>query len=448
MTERVPHTDVALEQAYIRSCVLGYRQSHLASGDERLAPTDCHVDAHRIVLEALYEAADAKTTVDTFTGREAVLAHARGAAAVAKFDSIVSGGEVSKSVERMAVKLRQLARARRRYNVLRLALAASLEGRDDAVSEYALQLTSDSTETRADEFLPAHEAAFQAADYFRKLEVERSQKTGFGILDHAVLALQPQSLTVIGGTTGSGKSSLMLAMALHQARAGIPVCIVSLEDPMTTWGPRIAAHFSGINPNEICPGMDDNVWTRTVGACEQMKRLPAHVHMAFEIGRPLGDVLRAIRYNCRKNKCKIVYVDYLQAIGWEPGKDENRRLFVSHATSSMKALCAELGVALVLGSQLTRAEKGAEYKEPQVSALKESGDIENMAEIVVLLWKTGDKDESVTMGKVAKVKWTPRRPRFELLRGVDSGSIIDVTTPTAAAASPVVVGGFRTGGGR
>lgn len=440
-----PHTDLALEQAYIRSCIKLSKVAHLANGDERLSPDDCSGIANAAILGAVQAAADARVHIDPITARDAVQRHEGAAMHLLAFDGLMNG-DVSKSVDRMATRLREHATRRRRHHVLMLAVAASLDCRDDAVTEYAMQLDSGATEAREHEHLAGHDVVMESVEYFQKIEPGRERRTGFPILDKAFGSLQPGSLTVVGGYTGAGKSSLMLAMAVHQARAQTPVCIVSLEDPLTTWGPRLAAHFTGINPNEIKPGMDERTVTTTIGACEQLYGV-GNLFFSFEIGRPLADVLRAVRHNVRKHKCKVVYVDYLQAIGWEPGRDESRRLHISHSVSALKSLCASLGAALVLGSQLSRPEKGNEYKEPQLSALKESGDIENMTEIAMLLWKDGDKQESRALGKVAKVKWSADRPRFELVRGPDSGSVLELHHATQAAPEPRRIGGNRDGYG-
>jgi replicative DNA helicase len=440
----LPHTDPALEAAYIRSCIRLSKIAHLANGDERLSPDDCYGTVNAAILGAVLAAADARVSIDVITAREAVASLTGAANHLLAYDALMQG-DVSKSVDRMAARLREHAKRRRRHNVLMLAVAASLDCRDDAVTEYALQVDSGETEARESEHLPGHDVVIESVNYFNSIEPGRERRTGFPILDKAIGSLQPGSLTVVGGYTGAGKSSLMLGMAVHQARAATPVCIVSLEDPLTTWGPRLAAHFTGINPTEVRPGMDEAVVSRTVAACEQLYGV-GNLFFSFEIGRPLADVLRAIRHNVRKHKCKVVYVDYLQAIGWEPGRDESRRLHISHSVSAMKSLCASLGVALVLGSQLSRPEKGNEFKEPNLSSLKESGDIENMTEVAMLLWKSGDKQESLTLGKIAKVKWSPERPRFEVIRGKESGSVMDLQYVTSDAPPvPIRGGGYGFG---
>lgn len=422
--QHTPHTDLTLESTYIRSCIRSGRPSHNVNADERLAPEDCSTDANRALLTALHSLADARRPIDGFTLREAVLEQPRATQAVESLDRILSGDEVSKSVESMAVKLRDMAKRRRRHEHLTQALAASLDCRDDAVIEHSLDAASDGTASKAKEFLQAGEVVYEALEFFKNAAVSRAMRTGFAVLDRAVGSLMPGTMTILGGTTGSGKSSLMLAMALHQARAGTPTAIVSTEDAATVWGPRIAAHYLGMNPDVFAPGMFSEHQAKALAACELASR--DGLHMAFEIQRPLGDVLRAVRHCARKLRCKVIYVDYLQAIGWEQGKDDTRRLFISHAVSALKAACAELEVALVIGSQLKRADSGNDFKEPNLSALKESGDIENMAEVVALLWKTSDKEDAATNGKIAKVKWSAKRPRFEVLRHQESGAVVEL----------------------
>jgi len=134
--------------------------------------------------------------------------------------------------------------------------------------------------------------------------------------------------------------------------------------------------------------------------------------MAFAIGSPLVDVLSAIRALVHQHGCRVIVVDYLQNIRVDPKLD--RRITMADAFSQMKALCARLNVALIVCSQLSRPSPDAKWREPTKHNLKETGDLENMAEAIILLWQR--TQGGAVYGKVDKLKWSARRHRFQFQR--------------------------------
>ena len=190
---------------------------------------------------------------------------------------------------------------------------------------------------------------------------------------------------------------------------------MSIEDADTVWGPRGLAHVCGINSESFYTGNGfprdfDAQMTRGVGALEASK-----IEMAFALGAPLRDVLIAIRSLVLKG-CNSIVVDYAQVIQPDDGRMD-RAEFVSHAANKCKRECQMHGVALTLCSQLARPQRGSPFAEPHITDLKETGDLENISEIIMLLWSAGDSETAPKLGKIAKVKWSPKRPRFEVKRG-------------------------------
>lgn len=419
MTKSIPCTDLDTETLYLRSCigvVTRPQLEHMADAEARLAPSDFFTDSLRQLAELLWARVD---------GKQAVWKHELKHAApklAYEIDRVLGEhGEREQKAEPLAQHLRALARRRRKYEALQRAAAALARDDEETATEYALSVSSEQTDLRGGEYLSSHQVVWAAVDEDRRARVEAgNRRTGFRLLDSAVGNLRPKTMTVVGGTTGSGKSSLLLAMAMNQARRGVHVGIVSCEDAEAVWGERVYAHIT----DRVIDGVSD---VQADEAGREAARL--QLHFAFELGRPLNDVLRAIRHLVRKHGCQVVYVDYLQAIG-DPQKTD-RRHFIANAAARIKAQCQELGATLVLASQVSRPSKEKPFGEVYTSDLKESGDVENMAEVVVLLWKNGDKDNSRTLGKIAKVKWSSARPRFEVQRSA-AGSITGVMQPVAA----------------
>jgi replicative DNA helicase len=379
----------------------------------RLDPIDFWLPDHARIATLVWARIDAK---------QAVWKHELKKAAPELADALdkllADPGEREQKAEPIAAHLRALARRRRKYETLSRAASQLADGNEEAADEHVLNVASEHTEQRAAEYMDARETVQAALDEYKRSQTEgSSRRTGFGMLDDTLGNLRAKTLTVVGGTTGSGKSSLLLAMALNQSKWGLPVGIISLEDPEAVWGERVYAHAV----SKSIEGSDPSDNTRALDVAKR-----ARVHFAYELGRPLADVLRACRHLVRRHGCQVIYVDYLQAIGDPQSKE--RRHFVANAAARIKAQCQELGATLVLASQLSRPSKEKPFGEVYTSDLKESGDIENMAEVVMLLWRTGDKDDSLTLGKLAKVKWAPGRPRFRIHRN-EVGSITRLGAP-------------------
>ena len=194
--------------------------------------------------------------------------------------------------------------------------------------------------------------------------------------------------------------------------------IVSLEDAEWLWGARLICSLQNVNPEEFFNAhpTEESVRMCTL-AIKEAERYG--LHFAFPIGKPIEVVAARVR-DLIKLKCEVIGVDYLQAV---MAKGAERYIARTDAAQELKGLCHDAGASLVLLSQLKRAEQGKQFREPSNDDLKDSGDIENMAESITLLWPTSDKEGAEVVGKVTKVKWSAKRPRFAVERNPISGCL-------------------------
>jgi replicative DNA helicase len=412
-----PCTDFELEQLYIRSC-LGAGSpvgAHLVDDIARLEPCDMYSASHRAMLVAIYEMADSRKRPYESDVARAIKPEHRDA-----FEAIIRGKELQPPAK-VADELRALARRRRSHETA-IRIARALEKGDmDEARELSAELAADSGNVkRADEYMQASEAIEAAVKNTARQGTDL--RTGFPILDHALGQLRRATMTVIGGYEGTGKSGLMLSMAVNLAHRGIACGYVSLEDPVEVVGPRILAHFEDVNPEEF-----DGVRGMYFDECVKSgidKARQIGLYCAFEEGANLNRTLGAMRTLARKYGCRVLFVDYLQCLSERSSK---RADYVSEACKLIKAQAQKLGVALVLGSQLNNPEKGSEFKAPRNTSLKESGDIKDKAEVIILLWKTGDHEEADTRFKVSKLKWSKKRPRGTVNRNPRTGSVVGLS---------------------
>ncbi len=251
-------------------------------------------------------------------------------------------------------------------------------------------------------------------------------RTGFRKIDQALGGMPPGTQITIGGRTGSGKSSLMLAIAMSQSERGIKFGIVSCEDPDWVWGARILCALNpSLSPDHFFG--DDNGYVQPSVLQEARRGVELArdlgIHFSFQIGKSCEYVARAATKLVKQQGCRAIEVDYLQAIAAR-GKD--RYVARTDDAQTLKQACYEAGVPLILGSQLKRPDGSNPFKEPVNGDLKDTGDLENMSEAIVLLWNESDEEDAPCFGKVSKVKWSPKRPRFELQRDASSGALVDL----------------------
>lgn len=257
--------------------------------------------------------------------------------------------------------------------------------------------------------------------------------TGISIVDAVIGGLTPGSMTTIGGYTGSGKSSLALIMAMNQARSGKRVGIISCEDPPEVSAARILSHLSDVPASHLfrCIFSADrlpSILQQVNPAVERAANLP--LYMAHCIGGARSSVIDAAQKLIKTVKCDILYLDYIQAVRVDLQLNRYDKA-VADIAKQLKGLCFSNQIPLVVLSQLSRPRDKA-YNEPYLTDLKESGDLENESEIVMLLWQGSDKPGAETFFKIAKCKWAMAGTRGILKRSSVTGMVVGISEKAEA----------------
>jgi replicative DNA helicase len=409
--------DHALERRYVADVLYASQdelQAHFAQ-PLTVSAVDLSNLAHARILGVAQVLSRARSEVSPLTVR-AELEQSGATAAIEVLDAIMREYEpCGDSLGIMSDRLRLLAQARRIREHALLAAESAGDLRLDAAQEHAREVLGEQERAQV-KLISLHGSAIAAVQSARKSEsgaMVRHIPFGFPLLDVALKGgMRPATMAIVGGRTGAGKSSLMLASAILQASAGFRVGIVSCEDPADVWGERAIGHFAHVPTDEL---IGQQLALGSGGELERVLDRLAHigVQLSYPLNRPLADVLAAVRALIADG-CRVIYVDYVQAI--RLGHGAKRHELIGDAAQQLKAECQQHGAVLVLGSQLSRADKRNRFEEPHEADLKESGDLENGTEVVMLLWKSSDAEDARALGKVTKVKWSPRRPRFELQR--------------------------------
>lgn len=243
---------------------------------------------------------------------------------------------------------------------------------------------------------------------------------GLDAFERLVGFLPLGSMTVIGGDTNVGKSSFVLETLFAAAGRNVGCGLVSVEDPDEVTGSRLLATVSGVSSSAIQRGkltQDDG--QRLAMGVETLKRFGDKLLFEDCTGGNELDVCAAMTRMAARG-AKIVVVDYIQEIECSK-KQQDRRNEVRWLVKRLKAHAKRLQVALMVVSQIARPKDGETGRKPSKHHLKESGDVTNSAEVILLLWRSQETDDAPIKVEVAKVKWGGVGSSWSMARSRERG---------------------------
>ena len=211
----------------------------------------------------------------------------------------------------------------------------------------------------------------------------RAIKTGFGDLDDMTSGVRKGEVTVIAARPSIGKSALALNMATHMAKAEYPVALFSLEMSRHEISTRMLSSESGVSSQRMRSWfLRAEDFTKLGAAAGRMTPTPLYIDDTSAL---TTTQLRAkARLLVSRSDVRVIFVDYLQLLRFDR-RTESRRVEVGEISRAMKVLARELDVPVVCMSQLNRASETRESHRPRMSDLRESGDLEQDADVVCLL---------------------------------------------------------------
>ena len=248
-------------------------------------------------------------------------------------------------------------------------------------------------------FIPIKDILTEAFDRIDKIHKEkgalRGLPTGFRDLDGKLAGLQKSDLLILAARPSMGKTSLALNIAEHIAvEEKIPVAFFSLEMSKEQLVDRLISSQAGVDSWKLRTGnLSDDDFPKIGYAMGTLSEAP------FFIDDTPGLNVTEIRAKARRLQMEhdlgIIFVDYLQLIeGRSKSGDANRVQEISEISRSLKTLARELNVPVVALSQLSRAVEHRPDKRPQLSDLRESGSIEQDADVVMFIYRDDYYDEN------------------------------------------------------
>lgn len=210
--------------------------------------------------------------------------------------------------------------------------------------------------------------------------------TGLIDLDKRLGGLVNGNLLILAGRPSMGKSALALNIAWNLAANGFNVAFFSLEMTKEEIGLRLLADVSGISSSRIRTGqIDTHEYAKIRDANAEINTAPLHIDDTG--GLALQRLAARARRLKRTKGLDLIVVDYLQLITTGRKSSDNRVQEVSEITMALKALAKELQVPIIALSQLSRALENRQDKRPQLSDLRESGSIEQDADVVMFVYR-------------------------------------------------------------
>ncbi|MFY9261635.1 MAG: replicative DNA helicase [Gallionella sp.] len=213
--------------------------------------------------------------------------------------------------------------------------------------------------------------------------------TGFAELDRMTSGLQPGDLVIVAGRPSMGKTAFSINIAENVALdSKLPVAIFSMEMGGTQLAMRMLGSVGKLNQHDLRTGrLQDDDWGRLTQALGKLNDAPIHIDESAALSA-LEVRARARRLHRQNNGLGLIVIDYLQLMSGSAGKsNENRATEISEISRSLKSLAKELHVPVIALSQLNRSLEQRPNKRPVMSDLRESGAIEQDADLILFIYR-------------------------------------------------------------
>lgn len=365
-----------------------------------LSPADLYSEANRLILESMLDLSEKRRTVDLVTLSEVLssgglLDKAGGRAYIASLTDGVPIGTQAAVGEYVRI-VKGKSTARQLINASNNVITRCLEGADEpeALIELAQEQVSGIAAQEARHGFQSLREIVRTS--FGKIDVlfDCSRRiigieTGFADLDSVTGGLQRGDLIVIAARPSLGKTALALNIAAHAAIVNAQrVGFFSLEMSKEPLVVRILCSESRVDSHKLRTGFSSrDDWGRMTMALGKVANAPLYIDDTPAL--TVAQIRAAARRMKAEKGLDLLVVDYLQLVAGGQRRYENRTQEVSHVSRELKAIAKELGVPVVALSQLSRApdQRRGFLQRPQLSDLRESGSIEQDADVVIFIFR-------------------------------------------------------------
>ena len=416
MIERIPPHNEEAERSVLGAAMLN--KDVLFDILEEVKEDDFYNESHKEIFRAIWELYRKNSAVDMLTvceelksrrSLDMVGGRAYIATLTAEVPATANGREYAKIVAEKAV-MRQMIRTSE--DITEKGYEGKMETRE--ILDYAesgifkiSQMRQKNDYTKIQDVLLENlriiDAAAQNKDKITGIP------TGFHDLDEKTSGLQRSDLIIVAARPGMGKTAFALNIAQQSAvKHGTSVIIFSLEMSKEQLGQRLLAMQARVEMQKLKQGdLDRKDWDRVSLGVDELNG------SKIVIDDTPGISLMEMRNKCRRLKAEqgldLIVVDYLQLMTFEGRKTDNRQQEISALSRNMKLLAREMNCPVILLSQLSRAPELRQDKRPMLSDLRESGSIEQDADIVIFLYRDDYYNENTEKPGVCEVNIAKHR---------------------------------------
>lgn len=357
-----------------------------------LEADDFYGMANKLIFKSIVELVENGQVADIITVCESLngnLKKVGGQAYVAEtVDSVISPWSVAsyaKIVKEKSIERRIITEAQKMIEAVNSPTETSLTKLEEA-QKAILNLSLSNNQDTLKPCIDIVKCTFNAIE---KKHNNRGQliglSTGLIDLDNTISGLINGDLIILAGRPGTGKSAVAGNIAANVASDGSTVAIFSLEMPSESVMTRLIARETHINSRQLRSGFISDVqWAPTVNAAGNISKWPLFIDDACDI--TVSQIRAKARKLKKEHNLSLLIVDYIQLIR-PSGKQESREQAVAEISRTLKKIARELNIPVIALSQLNRQLEGRNDKHPILSDLRESGAIEQDADIIIFLYR-------------------------------------------------------------
>ncbi|WP_153111410.1 replicative DNA helicase [Propionivibrio limicola] len=398
---RIPPHSIEAEQSVLGGLLLDNAAFDKIA--DLVGEEDFYRDEHKRIYRHIRRLLERSKPVDVITVAESLEQSAEGE----ESGGLAYLGELAANTP-SAANIRRYGEIVRERAILRKLVSAGDEIADSALNPLGRDPKQLLDEAEAKVFAIAesgfrHQSGFQHINPLLTQVVERIQElhdsdnpsditgvpTGYHDLDAQTSGLQPGDLLIVAGRPSMGKTSFALNIAEHVAiEVGLPVAVFSMEMGGAQLAMRMLSSVGKLDAHRVRTGrLNDDEWSRLSFALGKMHEAPIYIDETPALN-PIDLRARARRLHRQCGKLGLIVIDYLQLMSSaNQGGGENRATEISEISRSLKGLAKELSVPLIALSQLNRSLEQRPNKRPVMSDLRESGAIEQDADVIMFIYR-------------------------------------------------------------
>ncbi len=391
--DRVPPQNIEAEQAVLGAMLLS-RQA-ISTADDILVSDDFYRESHRQIFLAMRDLFYDNEQVDLITLSDRLqkkgLLESIGISYMSALDHMVP---TAANIEYHAKIVREKSLLRRLIDAATDIAASAYEEASDAdfiVDDAERRILGVALKRGAADFSTMKESLMIAFGNIEKLydspDLITGLSTGFRDLDELTSGLQKSDLILVAARPSMGKTAFTLNIATNAAAKGKAVAFFSLEMSKEQLVQRMLCAESKIDSQVLRNGkLSDDEWNELITSVDKLSRYP--VYIDDTPGITVGEMRAKARRLKNKGNLDLIIIDYLQLMQGRGNKSgDNRQNEISEISRSLKSLARELQVPVIALSQLSRSVEARQVKRPMLSDLRESGSLEQDADIVMFLYR-------------------------------------------------------------